>query len=117
MTLQHLTQFGDQVRHGELRAAQADAQHQIFGKQGLPGFALAGTALINPAAQATDQPRLFQQRQKQPRRHVADARMLPAQECFKAANPPVGNGHLGLINQVEITVFDSVAHAFFKHQP
>ncbi|MNL24432.1 hypothetical protein D3C87_1458650 [compost metagenome] len=62
MTLQHLTQLGDQIRHGELTAAQTDAQHQVLGKQRFPGFALPCTALVDPAAQATDQPRFFQQR-------------------------------------------------------
>ncbi|MNG31015.1 hypothetical protein D3C84_1167530 [compost metagenome] len=78
---------------------------------------MPGAAMINPAAQATDQPRLFQQRQKQPRRYIADARMLPAQQGFEPANLASGNGHLRLIHQIEIAVFDGGAHTFFEHQP
>ncbi|MNS51495.1 hypothetical protein D3C72_841730 [compost metagenome] len=117
MALQHLAQLGDQVGHAELRTAQADAEHQVLGKQGLPGFALPGAAMVNPAAQATDQPRLLQQWQKQPRGDIANARMLPAQQGLEATNPPVGNRNLRLIHQIEIPVLDGCAHTFFQHQP
>ncbi|MNL24431.1 hypothetical protein D3C87_1458640 [compost metagenome] len=43
--------------------------------------------------------------------------MLPTQQGFKPANLPADNGYLRLINEVEVTVLDSVAHAFFEHQP
>ncbi|MNG17190.1 hypothetical protein D3C84_1011600 [compost metagenome] len=54
VALQHLTQFGDQIRHTELRAAQTDAQHQVLGKQGFPSLALTCPALVDPAAQPAD---------------------------------------------------------------
>ncbi|MNP20657.1 hypothetical protein D3C76_1132380 [compost metagenome] len=116
MPFHDLAQLGNQVGHGKLGVAQTDAHHQILAKQSLPGFALPGTVLVNPAAQATDQSRFFQQRQKQSWRNVADARVLPTQQRFEPASSPIGNSHLRLIHEIEITVFDGRAYAFFEHQ-
>lgn len=117
MALQDLAQLGHQVGHAELGAAQAHPQHQVVSEQALPDFALGRAAMINPAAQPADQPRLFQQGQEQARRNITDAGVLPAQQRLEPADPPVDDAHLRLVDHIEIAVLDGRAHALFQHQP
>ncbi|MNP31023.1 hypothetical protein D3C76_1241260 [compost metagenome] len=75
----HPSELLDQVGHGKLHAAEADPQHQARLEAFLPVTPLRHALGVDPAGQARNQSRLFQQGQKQPWRYIADAGMLPAQ--------------------------------------
>ncbi|MNN36059.1 hypothetical protein D3C81_1499340 [compost metagenome] len=100
-----------------MRAAQADTQHQVRREALVPGLALGRALAVDPAGQAVDQPGFLKQRDEQPRRHIADTGVLPAQQRLETAQVAVGKTHLGLIHQAEILLFDGGTYAVFEHQP
>ena len=74
-----------------------------------PGVHLEARLFNDPIAQAFDQTETLGNRDKNARQDHSSLGMVPAQQCFHAADPAVTPVHLWLVVQLELAELDRMS--------